>query len=64
MFYLKHKNEEVEMRVYYTGENFYTECAVCGTEIQIDLDEFSRTEDIDFLSTKVFCERCGGCGHS
>lgn len=58
MFYLKHKTEGSEVKVCYTGDNFYTECAVCGKEIQIDLEDWAKTEDVDFLSTKVFCEGC------
>lgn len=58
MFYLKHKSEESETKVFYTGDNFFTECAECGEEINIDLEELTQYEDFDFLSTSIYCTEC------
>lgn len=58
MFYLKHKSLESETKVFYTGDNFFTECAECGEEINIDLEEFTQHDDFDFLSTSLYCAEC------
>lgn len=58
MFYLKHKSLESETKVFYTGDNFFTECAECGDEVNIDLGEFAQHRDCDFLATSVYCAKC------
>lgn len=58
MFYLKNKSDEAEVKIYYTGENCFTECSACGKEIQINIEEFLEPGNIDLLSTEVMC---GGC---
>lgn len=53
MFYLKSKDGQ---KVEFEGE-FYTDCAICGREMVIDLGEF---DELDPFDSVCFCSKeCG-----
>ncbi len=60
MFYVKETiNDAVEVKVEINDENVFCRCPRCGTEVQVDLNEFFGDEDFDLYSTNLLCDECG-----
>ena len=57
MFYVKEKNDSLEVKVELTDENIFCECAVCGKELRVDLSRvFAKGGDL--FSTAFTCRNC------
>ena len=58
MFYVRIRKDDVSVKAEITPDNVYTECAGCGHEIPIDLEEMLKDDACDLTATKVFCDEC------
>ena len=56
MFYVRIRKDDVSVKAEITPDNVYTECAGCGHEIPIDLEEMLKDDACDLTATKVFCD--------
>ena len=63
MFYVKIRKDDVSVKAEITPDNVYTECAGCGHEIPIDLEEMLKDDACDLTATKVFCDACSRIIH-
>lgn len=58
MFFVKILTDDLQVQAPIEPDNVFTECAGCGAEIPIDLEELLKHENADLCSTAVFCEDC------
>ena len=58
MFYVKIKRDGVSVKAAIDVDNVFTECAGCGHEIPIDLEEMLKDDACDLTTTQVFCDEC------
>jgi len=60
MFYVKEKlNDAMEVTVEINDENVFCHCPRCGTEVQVDINEFMGDEEFDLYATSLYCDECG-----
>ena len=57
MFYVKEKNDSLEVKVELTDENIFCQCAGCGKELRVDLSRVFA-EGGDLFSTSFMCRDC------
>lgn len=62
MIYLKkHIENEAEIKINISDDEFYCTCPTCGREVQLDnemLREIICDDEYDFASTSFYCEDC------
>lgn len=56
MFYVKIQEEGLTVKATITDENVFTDCPVCGKQIQADL--YDILQDGDLFSTSIYCKEC------
>ena len=58
MFYVKQSFGYAEVITEINDENVYCHCPECGVELQVDLAEIFKGDDIDLFGTSVLCAKC------
>ncbi|WP_245157183.1 hypothetical protein [Anaerovorax sp. IOR16] len=58
-FFVRRKlNNGSEIITSITHENVFTQCPVCGKEIQVDLQEILKDKEGELFGTSIYCKEC------
>ncbi len=59
MFYVKTQlNDDAMLEVDITETNVFCRCPLCGSEVPVDLDDFTGDEEFSVYSSEVACAKC------
>lgn len=59
MFYVKTQlNDDSMLEVDITENNVFCRCPLCGTEVPVNLDDFTGDEDFSVYTSGVACANC------
>ena len=59
MFYVKTQlNDDAMLEVDITDTNVFCRCPLCGSEVPVDLNDFTGDADFNVITSGVACARC------
>lgn len=60
MFYVKKEiGNDIEVKIDLYDDEIYTQCPICGKEIQIDGEFLAKIlNDGDLVGTSIYCDKC------
>lgn len=59
MFYIKTQlNDDAMLEVDITDTNVFCRCPLCGSEVPVDLNDFTGDADFDITTSGVACAKC------